>query len=462
MFSSSLLAYAMPIALVLAVGILVRSWRHPSTLIFVIVLSRALLDSVPALAYESTGAELPISRVYSASVLLLMGLYLLAKGVLREQKFGAFICLPIVAAGVSTLVNHTWSGLADVTTKWMYLWLLANLTMYAYREDGAGRTLWLLAFALIYPTLNQAYFGALQGPQIMSGQPSYIGSYLHESGLSYFILGLLTAAFGLCLTSSTRLSLFVALALLAWGHLWMYLNNYRTTLLSLLTIWASITIWAFPRFRLSTRVVSSIGAMLLGLIGAVALGDQLIARFGEIAVFVGNPGKYLNFHGGGGNPELFSGRIFIWNEYMSRFLNSSITTKIVGFGPESGLLYFGIHAHNQLIHTLYEGGLIGLSALLVNIAFALFWLTLNWRKLDGASIAMAGALLGVMTVAIGTSPLRDARAIIVLGISLGVVAGAIRSKNKVFSRLREARDSADKKLLEPSVTGRTRYDNLVR
>ena len=59
--------------------------------------------------------------------------------------------------------------------------------------------------------------------------------------------------------------------------------------------------------------------------------------------------------------RLFSGRIYLWSQYIEAFLDGDIVNILVGFGPDAWVGRFTTYAHNTFISYLYEFGLFGLA-----------------------------------------------------------------------------------------------------
>jgi hypothetical protein len=62
--------------------------------------------------------------------------------------------------------------------------------------------------------------------------------------------------------------------------------------------------------------------------------------------------------------RMFSGRAYLWSQYIDAFLDGSIINILVGFGPEGWVGRFSLYAHNTFVSYLYELGLFGVAAFL--------------------------------------------------------------------------------------------------
>ena len=61
---------------------------------------------------------------------------------------------------------------------------------------------------------------------------------------------------------------------------------------------------------------------------------------------------------------MFSGRAYLWSQYIEAYLDGSIINILVGFGPEAWVGRFSLYAHNTFVSYLYELGLFGVAAFL--------------------------------------------------------------------------------------------------
>src|SRR6185295_8118598 len=61
--------------------------------------------------------------------------------------------------------------------------------------------------------------------------------------------------------------------------------------------------------------------------------------------------------------KLMSGRPYIWAAYIDGYLDGGAKTLLVGYGPSAWVGKFAIYAHNTLVSTLYEYGILGVLAI---------------------------------------------------------------------------------------------------
>jgi hypothetical protein len=60
--------------------------------------------------------------------------------------------------------------------------------------------------------------------------------------------------------------------------------------------------------------------------------------------------------------RLFSGRMYLWSQYLDAYSRGDIINILIGFGPEAWVGQFALYAHNTFISYMYEFGIFGLAA----------------------------------------------------------------------------------------------------
>jgi hypothetical protein len=120
--------------------------------------------------------------------------------------------------------------------------------------------------------------------------------------------------------------------------------------------------------RFSPRVRIIIGMVILafttlGLLGAIWL---LRDKFADVATVLSDPGRLFK------PPEeytlderrLLSSRAYLWANYIDGYLGGGIKNLVLGFGPNAWEDKFPVYAHNTLVSTLYEYGIVGVVGML--------------------------------------------------------------------------------------------------
>lgn len=433
MTGTGTLAVALGLGLPLLALALLLMWRSPVTFLVLLVLSRLLLDSASQYTYAELAPGITIVKLYSIGMTLLMGAYLLHRRRLELMPWGAMAAILIAAALVGTVLTASWGGFANVALRWIYVWLMAYLALYAAQHSSPPRIAALLLLVLLYPMANVAVMGALYGPgDLDAGQVSYQGSFGHESQLGYMCLAAIAFSFGLLATVRDPLQRALLVTMMLIAHAVLFYANYRTSLVAAMAFWLVMLLYLFPRLSAAMRVnLLLFGGIALGVV-LFRLGPEIALRMADLGTLLYDPGQYFDAstYQDESDDNLMSGRVAIINRYMYFYMQAPIELKIAGLGPESGTDLVGKYAHNEYIGTLVEQGVIGITALIGMLIAGFVIVRKAARRGDWMTRSMAGMLAGIVTMSLGTMPFRDARGIMFLGIALGLVEWSRRYGGK--------------------------------
>ncbi|MEZ5831791.1 MAG: hypothetical protein R3D05_11475 [Dongiaceae bacterium] len=266
---------------------------------------------------------------------------------------------------LSAFVNHSIGSSFDVVVKYGYLIIITIAVYESISERGEERTMSLLLWAMVTPLFLQMLsiiFDVKKGVEGLGAGVSYVGGYNHEAGFSTVLAtGLVIACFATSLRTWARGVIILALLV---GLLFA---NYRTTIIAFAPL-------AFVQFnadfvgRFSPRVRVAIGLAILGVsaVGALVAAWFLREKFADLATVFSEPGRLIK------PPEfytldekhLLSARPYIWAGYIDAYVNGSLKNWILGFGPNYWVGRFPVYAHNTLISTIYEYGVVGVVAMI--------------------------------------------------------------------------------------------------
>lgn len=310
----------------------------------------------------------PIGMSWNAigsSMVFLLGLLLI-----RTRHLLLTTLLPFYAViGVvvlSAFANRTLGSSIDVVVKFGYLIVITIAVYESLSERGEERTMSLLLWAMVTPVFFQflsVVFGISKGVEGVGAGVSYVGGYNHEAAFSTVLAtGFVIACF------ATGLSLWLrggALLALLGG---LILANYRTAIIA----FAPMVLMQFNAdvlARFSPRVRIIIGLLLLGITTAGALGAAWVMRdkFADLNVVLSDPGSLIKPQAQYTPEEkrLLSARPWIWAGYIDAYVNGSLKNWVLGFGPNAWVGKFSVYAHNTLVGTLYEYGIVGVIAMIV-------------------------------------------------------------------------------------------------
>ncbi len=360
-----------PAALVLLLLQLVVLWRvkdNAARFVITAIWLRTMMSAFHNITYEPLFAGLSWNALASLGVIA-VGLWIAGPRAWRLKALAPvyLILAVLVASGV---VNQQWTGLFSSTLKWLYyLVILVCAYQAVLRMGQAGFCGWLLcAFAppILFQILSVITGVSKQGME--DGSPSFIGGYDHEAAFSVVLLaGLWTVTF------ATRLPDWIRHALALTIAAGVYLALYRTSIIAAAPILAAYVAFAAASvFRREDRgavmaLTASIAVFAIGA-GAFILRDRF-ADFVTVATHadVLRPPEQFT----AADRELFSGRLYIWSEYLTAYTHGGLMVWILGFGPEAWDGVFRVYAHNSFVSALYETGVIGaLSLLFLWIAMA--------------------------------------------------------------------------------------------
>lgn len=360
-------AYALLPALALLTGIaLYAVWiaQGPAARFVVFAIwMRLILSALHVYTYAQVAGGLSLNALFSIAV---VGLgFLVIRKTLLLNKAALPIYLVIAVTLLSAVANARLADGFDVLVKHLYFLVIALATYQALQENQRGFGLAvLLAFSPL--VLLQLISVVLGMPKVApDGSISYIGGYNHEAAFSVALVGLFFAA---CLAKGANLAIrTVAMAAAAAG---IFVANYRTAIIGIFPLgFYAVAMGAGRWVEPKLRAAVVIGMTLLGFVVlAYALGAS--ERFAELRGLLQGEIDLLR------PPETFtqadqdmlSARAYIWSQYVYGWADGSSLQHLLGFGPDAWEDHFEIYAHNTFVGTLFDGGLLGLAAIVTLMA----------------------------------------------------------------------------------------------
>ena len=379
------------------------AWRLPSAAGRFVVLAFALRFVASAFHFITFRSS-PLGLSWNALIsVALVGLGVM---VVRASRLKLAAMMPLYLLAImivaSGLINREFAGMADMLVKYAFLMMLMLATLDALEDVGAERFFKALLWAFALP-LSFLYLSVALGigkPSATDGSMSYIGGYNHEAVFSLILVAGLAIT---CLTPRLNGLLKGALVLAFTGAI--VLANYRTSIIGALPLLAVvIATGGTRRFTPRQRPLIA-GAM----IAVVAMGGIFAAGFGEerfsdltVAAQQGTqlirpPGEFSVE-----DRRLLSGRAYIWSEYLYAYAQGSQLQHLLGFGPNSWENRFRLYAHNTLVSTLWELGVVGVAAMI------LLWswmLVLAIRIREGPKLRIVAAQVGFILLSLATMPM---------------------------------------------------------
>jgi len=333
----------------------------PTRFVILAIWGRYTLAAFHEFTYPPIVAGLSLNALFSIFVAL-VGAALVPPRFYLQPRLLPLVVLGFVV-GLSGLINTEFGGLLTDATKWVYFVVVALLLYRACRLHDPDLVLRGVFIAALTPLILQflsVVFG--QVTRGADGTVNYIGGYFHEGAFSIVLFTIL------CLGALIRWRLAViALLLVPLCLAGIVLANYRTTMVAtlplvMMLVGGTLLRWTPPALRpLSGSYILAGAAALLALIVAF-----MPARFLDILVVLESSAELVKPAAdfSAEERELFSGRIFIWAQYLSSWWAGSPLQQALGFGPEAWEGRFPVYAHNTFVSYLYEFGIVGLFALL--------------------------------------------------------------------------------------------------
>jgi hypothetical protein len=325
---------------------------------------RYLMSAHHDFTFESS----PIGMSYNAigsSLVFVLGLLLIRTRHLLLAALLPFYAI-IAVVVLSAFANHSLGSSVDVVVKFGYLIVITIAVYESISERGEERTMSLLLWAMVTPVFFQylsIVFGISKGLEDQGAGISYVGGYNHEAGFSTvlatgFVIACFATSLSLWLRGSALLALLVGI----------YFANYRTAIVAFAPM-ALMQFNADVLARFSPRLRIIIGLVLLGVTTAGAVGAAWVMRekFADLAVIYSDPGNLMKPQTEFTPDEkhLLSARPYIWAGYIDAYINGGPKNWVLGFGPNAWVGKFPVYAHNTLIGTLYEYGIVGVIAMIV-------------------------------------------------------------------------------------------------
>lgn len=404
----AVLCFAVVLGLVLA-----RTPSRAFRFVFFAIWLRILLGAVHWISFRPSPLGLSWNALASVGVAIL-GLLIVRWRRLRDPALLPFY--PVLGVMIASgFLNGQAAPMTTALTKFAYLIVLTLATIDAIEDLGPGKFFGRLLWAFTLPVGLQVLsvlLGAVK-PGETNGADSYIGGFYHEGAFSVVLAaGVLAACF-----APIRLRL--RFLLIAIGLVGILLANYRTAILAVLPLVGAIAMIGVPQ-----RFVPAQRGLILGfmaLIAAAAFSGAVIAgqeRFADLST-AASQGTDLIKPPRDFTPEdgrVLSGRAYIWSGYIYGWSAGSTVQKAIGFGPESWEEVFPKYAHNTLVSTLYETGIVGIAALLFLWGWMLMLALLarGWPRIE-----LAAAHLAFFIVNMATMPMWLIEGMIFYGLLCG-------------------------------------------
>jgi hypothetical protein len=344
--------------------VLVRVWylrESCATFLLLATWFRYSIATLHQYTYPPVALGLSVIALTSIVVVAVGCLVVGARNLWLRRLIPIYITMLVVL--VSAITNQRWIEGLNATLKWFYLIVFALAALHAMGRRGSEPIFRSLAVIFAGPVVLQ-WLSVPWGLKTTSpeGTNFFIGGYQHQQSLSIILL---TFLYVTCFSPSLGLlPSYGRLAIVAVG---LALANYRTAVLA-----AAVPASTLAVSKLVERVVPKQRGIVVVFLAVVpvfvlvGVGTLATDRFGDIGTTLDKGASLIKpaDHFTTEDKRLFSGRIYLWSQYIEAFLEGDIVNMLVGFGPDAWVGQFTTYAHNTFISYLYEFGLFGLAGLL--------------------------------------------------------------------------------------------------
>jgi len=344
--------------------VLVQAWSLRDTCATFLLLATWFRYSIATFhQYTYPPLVLGLSLIALTSIVVVaVGLVVVGGRNLLLRRLVPVYCIILVIL-ISAIANQSWIGAINATFKWLYLIVFALAAYHAMQQRGSERVLRSLAVIFTGPIALQ-WLSVPWGLKTTSedGSSFFIGGYQHQQALSIILL---TFLYVTCfLPSLSAIASYGRLMIMAGG---LALANYRTALLAAALPAPSLAVSKLvEKFAPKQRTIVFAFLSLVTVFVFVGVATQARERFADFGTTLDKGASLIKppEHFTVEDKRLFSGRLYLWSQYVDAYLGGDIINILVGFGPESWVGRFQTYAHNTFISYLYELGLFGITALL--------------------------------------------------------------------------------------------------
>ena len=320
------------------------------------------------ITYSPVAAGLTLNALLSLATVGLCAFFIDLRSLL--SRFSLAIYPIVIATAVSGALNGMVKEAIEPLTKWAYFLMIALLARDTMKRHGPGAVFRLSSIALLTPVILQYVSIALNNPKdpgdtdlevLTTHGVNYIGGYYHEAVFSVILLTFLFVS----MNAKPVLSRAGRMLSVTSAVIGLYFANYRTSLLS-----AVPAIAAFFLTSLSANTSRRYKALAIYAVVVLGIGAAFFTPKSYLEKFADVPSLITQLNLITQHPSEFSteqrklltGRVYIWSEYLSAFREGNLQERFFGHGPNSWEGRFRLYAHNTFVSTLYEYGIVGLTA----------------------------------------------------------------------------------------------------
>lgn len=411
---------------VLVLFLAIRCRSVAGAFVLIAIAIRLAMSAAPFVSFTSSGLGLSWNALASCLVIGAGGL------IIRRGPILSWVLPPVTALMfvivVSGVINDSVPESIEAILKYGYFTILA-LTVYdACEAEGFGTFLGKAAIILMLPLVLQFESLALGVAKAgeADGSASYIGGYNHEASFSLLLMSAL-----LVVAMNQRLSIRTQLLVAALCVSGVLLANYRTAIGAIAPMLVALTLVNGMRNVVRSQQLYALAAASLIVLGLLPIALSLFSeRFETLVLLLQNPG--LPFKDPGAftfeERKVMSGRALIWANYFDVWRSLPPLQAVIGLGADSWEDYFALYAHNTLISTLFEYGVVGVILMLV---LWLWMLVISWRCDPPISWILVASHIGFILLNMATMPFWMIEGLVFYGLLCGTSMFLFDSKRKL-------------------------------
>ncbi len=323
------------------------------------------------ITYDPVVAGLTINALLSLATVGLAAFFIDLRSLL--SRYALAIYPIVIATAVSGILNGMVKEAIEPLTKWAYFLMIALLARNAMQRHGPGAVFRLASIALLTPVFLQYISIAMDSPKAASHSAdlefmatqgkNYIGGYYHEAVFSVILMTFLFVS----MNAKPILSRAGRMLSVISAIIGLYFANYRTSLLSaapaigafFLTSVSSSTSKRYQALTLYAAIVAAIAAVFFMPKSYLEKFSDVPSVVTKLNLVMQHPSEFSTE-----DRKLLTGRVYVWSEYISAYKQGNLQERFFGFGPNAWEGRFRLYAHNTFVSTLYEYGIVGLTAVI--------------------------------------------------------------------------------------------------
>lgn len=389
-------------------------------LVFWIVLVRLFLSSFHEYTYNSIAAGLSLISIFSLLFTVISVSYIIyRKYPLLLAKTWLPVNFFILVLVISGLLNSLVPALIEVI-KWTLFLGVGGLLVISYSQDGMKRAVEGILVAYSYPVvlLILSIILRVSKSTEMDGSVSYVGGFNHEAAFSVIVFSCFVVYQVYTSLKKHPISLYLIISI-TFGVLIVSIN-YRTTVLAYLGMVLILLMMYIWRSGVLVKVLALCLLPFVFLPLSLISGSSLGERFSEIPLFLSQIGELLipyDYYYRD-DRRFFSGRVYIWNMYITAWYEAGLKEHILGFGPGSWKDFYRYYPHNTFVSALYETGLLGLSFLAL-LFLSVMGLIVRRIRLPYVRVALA-SYFGFVVLNLATMPLWQIEGLLLFSFVLSL------------------------------------------